>query len=480
MAASTGRVLVVCRPDNEQEVVETLEPATGTVPVETVSSIPEAESALESEQIICIVSFIEVRDERGNEWISGIKFYERVTAREENVPFVLISETGNEDIVETALDAGVSDLVRPWPGERAERDLTEIVEQIVTRRRIFTTVDAVTQGNLDVRIDAANLDGDFSEIATRVNRMIDSIQEDVQRREAVAHDLDGSIQGLRARSEQVADSSSEITDATRDMTTRIEQANDEVSTLSATVEEIASTSDEVAKTSEQAVDAADAGQESAESAMDAMENIDEAATEVAEDVRSLQERVDEIDEIVELINDIADQTNILALNANIEAARAGEAGSGFAVVANEVKNLATEAQEHAETIERMLDGVQEDTETTVESLEEATDEIETGVEEVGSTMDALDEIAETIREATTGIEEVASATDDQAASAAEVANMMDQIAEMAEETADEIREIADANTEQVDEIGQIEQSMRRLVEEDGAETAARLETTATD
>ncbi|MFW6017354.1 MAG: methyl-accepting chemotaxis protein [Halapricum sp.] len=465
MATNTGSVLVVCRPDNQEHVVETLQPATADVPIETVTSVPDAQSAIETTDVICIVSFVEVRDARGNEWVSGIELYEDVAERSANIPFVLISETGNDDIVQMALDAGVSNLVRPWPGARPERDLREAVEQVVTRRRIYTTVDAVTDGNLDVRIDTADLEGVFREIATRINGMIDSIQDDLRRRERVAGDLDSSIQELRSRSEQVAESSEDISDGTRDMTARIEQANSEVSTLSATVEEIAATSDDVAQTSEDAVEAANDGQQSAESAMEAMENIDEAATGVAEDVTTLQERVDEIDEIVELINDIADQTNILALNANIEAARAGKSGDGFAVVANEVKNLATEAQEHAETIEDMLEGVQRDTETTVESLEQATDEIDTGVSEVEATMDALDDIAEKIRAATTGMEEVANATDDQAASTEEVASMMDEIAAMAEDTADEIQAIAGANSEQVAEISQLEQSMRQLVDD---------------
>ena len=101
-----------------------------------------------------------------------------------------------------------------------------------------------------------------------------------------------------------------------------------------------------------------------------MEAIQGAAESVARDVRTIRKGVEEIDDITDVINNIADQTNILALNASIEAARAGEAGSGFSVVADEIKALVEESQTQAGEIEAIVDSIQTDAENAVENLEE--------------------------------------------------------------------------------------------------------------
>jgi methyl-accepting chemotaxis protein len=100
-----------------------------------------------------------------------------------------------------------------------------------------------------------------------------------------------------------------------------------------------------------------------------MEQLDTDREEMLAGVENFQTAVDEISEIVAIIDDIAEQTNILALNALIEAARAGDAGDGFAVVANEVKQLAEESQDQAAEIESLVKTVQKDTEQTAATLE---------------------------------------------------------------------------------------------------------------
>ncbi|UWG48461.1 Sensory protein [Halanaeroarchaeum sp. HSR-CO] len=275
-------------------------------------------------------------------------------------------------------------------------------------------------------------------------------------------DVQESVSELTTAAEDVAESSEGISTTAEEMSGAMEEVTSEVANVSATVEEVASSAEEVAAVSNQAREQAEGGYETAEEAIDTMEDIDEAAGEVSADVFDLRNRVDEIDEIVELINDIADQTNLLALNANIEAARAGEEGDGFAVVANEVKNLAEESQEHAQTIESMIGGIKADTEETVESLEETTEEIDEGIDMVEETMERLEDVVAAIQEAANGVDEVADAADDQAASTEEVAAMIDEANAKAEDVAAEVQNIAAANEEQAQMVSDIEEAIGRL------------------
>ena len=130
-----------------------------------------------------------------------------------------------------------------------------------------------------------------------------------------------------------------------------------------------------------------------------------------------------------VINDIAEQTNLLALNASIEAARACDAGDGFAVVAEEIKNLAEESQQRASEIEDIVSGVRKNTNETVESLEKTNGLLRNGAEKVQRSGETFQSLAGVVENVSNGITEVADATDDQAASTEEIASMVDRTVE---------------------------------------------------
>ncbi|MGB9934020.1 globin-coupled sensor protein [Haloarcula amylolytica] len=282
-----------------------------------------------------------------------------------------------------------------------------------------------------------------------------------QQRQVIA-DVDKETAEATQAADDIAISTDMISEKARDQADSMGEVSGEVADMSATVEEIASTAEEVATTSENAETLAEEGRTAATKAIDMMERVDDSAKTAAADVGRLQERIDEIDEIVEVINDIADQTNMLALNASIEAARAGDAGDGFAVVANEVKSLAEESQEHAGEIETMVSDIKEDTAETVSSLEQTTEEVDQGIEQVTEAMDTLQDIAQSVQEASQGIREVSDATDDQAASTEEVASMVDELVEQADTVADEIEDVASANDEQAENVKRINNTVQRL------------------
>ncbi|WP_066411671.1 globin-coupled sensor protein [Halorubrum aethiopicum] len=289
----------------------------------------------------------------------------------------------------------------------------------------------------------------------------------------VREELRDPIEDLQTSATDVAESAATIRDASGEQSDRIREIAAEVGNLSATVEEVASTADQVENASDRAETLAGDGRDAADDAAEVMDDIGEAVDEAAADVAALQDGVGEIDEFVDAINGIAEQTNLLALNASIEAARAGEAGSGFGVVADEIKSLAEESKRHAGDIEEMVAGIQADTEETVESLTAANERVSRGVARVEDAMSDLTAIAEAVSETAAGIREVSDVTDDQAAAAEEIAATVDEIVERSAHVTDEIRELAAANERQAEMVEEVESAVTRLSAERSAVDAGR-------
>lgn len=290
------------------------------------------------------------------------------------------------------------------------------------------------------------------------------IEEELQRQQEVATEVRRSVNQLEAGANVVGRSAQQMGDITDEQVASMQEVATEMSDLSATVEEIAASAEQVNTTSEEAETLSETATETAQEAIDRMEQVETAASGVSADIQTLRDSVEEIDELAEVINEIADQTNILALNASIEAARAGEDGDGFAVVAEEVKSLATESKQQAEHIRETVDQVQENTVDTAESIDVANQRVSQAMEEVTRTVERLEKIADAIEETSSGIEQVAEATDEQAASTEEVATMIDQSVSDIKDIAGKIDEVVTVVDEQTERTEAIEESISRLIE----------------
>ncbi len=190
-----------------------------------------------------------------------------------------------------------------------------------------------------------------------------------------------------------------------------------------------------------------------------MARIAERVRATARSVENLGSRSDEIGAIVGTIEDIADQTNLLALNAAIEAARAGEQGRGFAVVADEVRALAERTTRATKEIGGMIKAIQAETRQAVSSMEEGVNEVEKGTEEASKSGGALQEILSQINAVTTQINQIATAAEEQSSTSRDISNNMHMITDVIQETATGTHQTAQA----ADQLAHLADDLKRLV-----------------
>ena len=198
--------------------------------------------------------------------------------------------------------------------------------------------------------------------------------------------------------------------------------------------DIAKNSSSVAGSANEAVDVAKGGREVVDSAIREVNVIAETVETALGFVRDLGKQSERIGDIVTAINDIADQTNLLALNAAIEAARAGEHGRGFAVVADEVRKLAERTSASTTEIAGMIGTIKEGVHRTVESMDVAKEKVVTGVEYSAQASTALSRIIESIDGLHNGVHQIATAIEEMSATTEEISRDINQISEVTKET----------------------------------------------
>jgi len=266
--------------------------------------------------------------------------------------------------------------------------------------------------------------------------------------------------------EHVADHSREIAGVAREVSGKAEQQADATSSIAAAVEQMTVSISHISEGardtqdySSRAAELAEQGEQRAASAVDEMRNIATTVNQASGAIQQLVSRAKEIGSIANVIKEIAAQTNLLALNAAIEAARAGEQGRGFAVVADEVRGLAERTASATVQIEQMIQGIQGDTNGAVNVMSQVASQVKEGVGMVQSAAASLREIRSGTDVALTRIREVADATKEQSAASTAIAQQVEQIAQMVDGTSVSMRSAVTA----VESLERLAAALRELI-----------------
>lgn len=300
--------------------------------------------------------------------------------------------------------------------------------------QILTEMEKFADGDLTVNLESSNNDA-IGMLFAGFNKVVEDIRN--------------IIINVITVIDSVSQTSSDISSSAEEMAAGAQEQSAQTADVSCAVEEMTKT---IMETYKNASNAADAAKNSGEIAKDGgdvvketiegMNKIAEVVKKSAETVQALGKSSDEIGEIVQVINDIADQTNLLALNAAIEAARAGEQGRGFAVVADEVRKLAERTTKATKEIAIMIRQIQKDTDDAVKSMSKGTKEVENGKNLADKAGLSLNQIISGTEEVTEIITQVAAISEEQSGAAEQISKNIESISTVTHQSAEGVQQIA--------------------------------------
>ena len=312
-------------------------------------------------------------------------------------------------------------------------------------------LDIYATGDLSKRI-SANYKGDHQLIKNSINKLGDSIS---------------SILGeVREAISATASASSQISSSSEEMAAGSQEQSSQISEIASAVEEMTKTIIDTTKNSAKASDAAansgkiakDGGIVVGET-IQGMNRVARSVKKSAETVQALGKSSNEIGEIIQVIDDIADQTNLLALNAAIEAARAGEQGRGFAVVADEVRKLAERTTKATKEIAGMIKQIQRDTEEAVITMDQGTIEVDKGIVLADKAGISLKQIIDGAQEVVDLSTQVAAASEEQSATAEEISKNIESISSVTQQSSAGVQQIARA----AEDLNRLTDSLQNIV-----------------
>ncbi|SDF62108.1 methyl-accepting chemotaxis protein [Desulfovibrio legallii] len=287
-----------------------------------------------------------------------------------------------------------------------------------------------------------------SEKATEAMRRAEAAGADAQAKtEAMLHaatQLEQVAQVVSSASTQLSAQIEQSDRSAHETSQRLGEAATAMNEMNATVQEVAKNAGAASSASAETKAKAEAGASIVQNSLESINAVHQVSLELKDDMTELNEHAQAINRIMGVISDIADQTNLLALNAAIEAARAGEAGRGFAVVADEVRKLAEKTMASTNDVGSAIKSIQESTAKSLDSMDKAVEQVNRATDYANQSGTALQEIVTTVESTADQVNAIATASEEQSAASEEINHTITQVNDMSQQTAEAMSEAAKA------------------------------------
>ena len=341
--------------------------------------------------------------------------------------------------------------------------------QIVTHKLgILATGDFRKGEAMDSVMNRSDEIGEMSraldKMQTQVHKMMKTVAEASQQVATSSQQLTNSSEQSAQVSGQVADSIVNVAGACSEQFTEVENASSHIDKLVLNMESFEKTIDNAGKVVASAKTQADEGEQKVSTAVRQMELIEQSVSESAKVIEELGRESDKIGAIVDAISQIAEQTNLLALNAAIEAARAGEHGRGFAVVADEVRKLAEQSSESAGEIAGLIGSIQAKSKSAVTVMQEGVEQVHNGVGAVDGAGTTFKDIAGMVEKVVDETKEMERIVVTLAESTNTISGAIAKISDKSRSVADESETVSAATEEQTATMNEIASASRQLTE----------------
>ena len=342
----------------------------------------------------------------------------------------------------------------------------KISKQIIT---VAENAEEIAKGNLKIGKFENNSKDEIGQLSRAFQTMSSNLIHLVQQVSLSSTQVAASSQQLSAGAEQSAQASQQVAIAIMEVSVGAEKQLNAVNETSAAVQQISAGIEQmlenakiVVSSSERTAFSAKDGSQAIDRTIQQIFNIEKTVTESAEVVSNLGERSKEIGQIVDTISGIAEQTNLLALNAAIEAARAGEQGRGFAVVADEVRKLAEQSQVASQQIAILINEIQQDTQKAVLSMNEGTHQVKLGTEVAQTAGQAFHEISTLVDEVSSQVAEISEEIEQMALGSQRIVSSISEIYDTSRDITGQTQTVSAATEEQAASFEEIASSSQVL------------------